>query len=117
VWSVGLIALEAALGTYPFPPCRSYFELVKTIVEGPVPSEYPDVQERVPLDELQLVHACLQKAPKRASGTQLVRGRGRHFAAEAARPNRFALQQNPRAQVANPARMPHPRHLAARRSG
>jgi mitogen-activated protein kinase kinase 1 len=63
VWSVGLIALETALGTYPFPLCRSYFELVKTIVEGPVPSEYPDVQERVPLDELQLVHACLQKAP------------------------------------------------------
>ena len=62
VWSVGLIALEAALGSYPFPGCRNYFDLVRTIVDGPAPTEAAEVQQRLPADLLQLVHACLQKA-------------------------------------------------------
>jgi len=65
VWSLGLIALEAALGAYPFPGCRNYFDLVRTIVDGPVPTEDPDVQQRLPPDLWQLVHACLQKQAER----------------------------------------------------
>jgi serine/threonine protein kinase len=61
VWSLGLIALEAALGAYPYPCHTNYFDLVRTIVDGPLPTETPEVQQRLPADLLGLVGACLCK--------------------------------------------------------
>ena len=46
VWSFGLIALETATGSYPYPGCRNYFDLVQTIVEGPLPTETAELQQR-----------------------------------------------------------------------
>ena len=62
VWSLGLIALEVAIGQYPYPGARNYFDLVQTIIEGPLPTEKPEVQQRLPPDLLQLVHGCLSKS-------------------------------------------------------
>jgi len=71
VWSLGLIALEAALGAYPYPGARNYFDLVQTIVNGPIPTENPEVQQlyheqlsQMPSDLMQLVHDSLSKAPQ-----------------------------------------------------
>jgi len=70
VWSFGMIALEAALGRYPYPAelCKSYFDLVQTIADGPLPTETPAVRQtltadgRQPQEMLELVHACMSKA-------------------------------------------------------
>lgn len=63
IWSLGLIGLEAGLGAYPYPGCRNYFDLVQTIVDGPVPSDAPEVRQQLAPDLLQLVSACLIKSP------------------------------------------------------
>ena len=63
-----------ALGTFPYPNCRNYFDLVRTIVDGALPTEAAEVQQRVPTDLLQLVHACLTKvAPQRPDVLSLTR--------------------------------------------
>jgi len=66
VWSLGLIALEAGLGRYPYPAASmaNYFDLIQTIVTGPVPTEDPAVQQQLPEDLLHLIHASLNKAPR-----------------------------------------------------
>jgi len=63
VWSVGLIALEMCCGGYPYPVSHNYFDLVKNIVEGPLPTEDPQVQARLAPDLLELVHASIAKDP------------------------------------------------------
>jgi len=70
VWSFGMIALEAALGAYPYPAelCKNYFDLVQTIVDGPLPTETPAVRQtlaadgREPHELIEFVHACMGKA-------------------------------------------------------
>jgi len=71
VWCIGLIALECATGTYPYAASVSggnanYFELVKAIVEGPLPTEDPSLQPlleagHVSLEFLDFVRHCLNK--------------------------------------------------------
>ena len=68
VWSLGLIALEAASGAYPYPAARSVFEQGQVIVDGPLPTERPELQQCLSADLLSLVHACLQKAPGQRPG-------------------------------------------------
>ena len=46
VWSVGLVLLEMAIGGYPYPQSANYFDLVKHIVDGPLPTESPQVHAR-----------------------------------------------------------------------
>ena len=43
MWSVGLIVLEMSFGAYPYPVSQNYFDLVKNIVDGPLPTEQPQV--------------------------------------------------------------------------
>ncbi|KAL1496751.1 hypothetical protein AB1Y20_014341 [Prymnesium parvum] len=61
VWSVGLIALEISCGSYPYPISHNYFDLVKNIVDGPLPTEGAEVQGFLAPDLLELVHASLNK--------------------------------------------------------
>jgi serine/threonine protein kinase len=87
VWCVGLIALECAIGAYPYAQsvCGSgYFDLVKAIVDGPLPTEAPALQAviqaaQLPPELLDFVRQCLQKdAARRPTALQLmVRGRAR----------------------------------------
>ena len=43
LWSLGLIALEMSCGGYPYPVSQNYFDTVKNIVDGPLPTETPQV--------------------------------------------------------------------------
>jgi len=61
VWSFGLIALEAALGQYPYAGAKNVFDQGRMIVDDPLPTERPEVQHALPSDLLELVHACLCK--------------------------------------------------------
>ena len=61
VWSLGLIALEAALGAYPYPGAQNHFALVSMIVDGPLPTERPEVLALLAEDLTQLINACLTK--------------------------------------------------------
>lgn len=81
VWCVGLIALECALGAYPY--ARSvrgsgYFELVKAIVDGPLPIDDPTlapaIGQAAPSEELlDFVRVCLRKeAAARPTALQLM---------------------------------------------
>ena len=63
IWSFAIIALEGALGGFPYPEFTSYFDVVKKVVDGPVPTEDPAVQQRLPPELCDLVHACLSKDP------------------------------------------------------
>lgn len=74
VWSLGLIALESATGQYPYQGAKNHFALVKLIVEGPLPTERPDVSAHLS-DELRVfVNACLTKsAPMRPDSISLTR--------------------------------------------
>ena len=44
VWSFAILALEGACGAFPYPAFGNYFEVVKRIVDGPLPTEDPNVQ-------------------------------------------------------------------------
>mmetsp|Transcript_75 Transcript_75/g.193 ORF Transcript_75/g.193 Transcript_75/m.193 type:complete len:350 (-) Transcript_75:167-1216(-) len=81
VWSVGLIALECATGAYPYATKVSgsgYFDLVKAIVDGPLPTDNSDVAAQVESGEisaelLDFVRQCLQKeAAARPTALQLM---------------------------------------------
>lgn len=83
VWCVGLIALECAIGAYPYAQsvCGSgYFDLVKAIVDGPLPTEEPALQAvigaaQLPPELLDFVRQCLQKdAARRPTALQLMVG-------------------------------------------
>ena len=63
IWSFAIIALEGALGGFPYPAFTSYFDVVKKVVDGPVPTDDPAVQQRLPPELYDLVHACLSKDP------------------------------------------------------
>ena len=74
VWSLGLIALESAIGAYPYPSAKNHFALVQMIVEGPLPTERPDVSAHLSEDLRQFVDACLTKAaPQRPDVITLTR--------------------------------------------
>ena len=61
IWSFGLIALECAIGAYPYPPTLNMFDAMRTIVDGPPPTERPDVQAALSVELLDLAHAALRK--------------------------------------------------------
>jgi len=63
VWSFGIVALEGASGVFPYPAFGNYFEVVKRIVDGPLPTEDPAVQALLSAELYDLVHACLNKEP------------------------------------------------------
>ena len=65
VWSLGLIALEAALGYYPYAGAKNVFDIGQMIAAGPLPTERPEVQAALPADLLELVSACLCREPQR----------------------------------------------------
>jgi serine/threonine protein kinase len=65
IWSLGLIALEAALGRYPYAGAKNVFDIGQMIASGPLPTERPEVQCAVPSDLLELVHSCLCREPQR----------------------------------------------------
>lgn len=44
VWSFGLIAIEMSCGGYPYPHSANYFDLVKNIVDGALPTENVQVR-------------------------------------------------------------------------
>ena len=46
IWSFAIVALEGACGAFPYPAFGNYFEVVKRIVDGPLPTEDPAVQVR-----------------------------------------------------------------------
>jgi serine/threonine protein kinase len=79
VWSLGLISLELAIGDYPYPRAHNIFDQGKMIVDGPVPTERAEVQQRLveaqrPAELLELTHACLCKeAPRRPDVATLSR--------------------------------------------
>jgi len=68
IWSVGIIALECALGSYPYPRAANYFDIVTHVVHGPVPTG--GLQQRLAHDGhgshdlLELIHATLNKDPQ-----------------------------------------------------
>lgn len=62
VWSLGLITLEAAIGAYPYPGAKNHFALVSMIVDGPLPTERPELNGLLSDDLVQLVNGCLSKA-------------------------------------------------------
>ena len=61
VWSLGLIALEAAIGTYPYPGAMNHFALVQMIVEGPLPTARPEVEQLLTPQQKAFVDGCLTK--------------------------------------------------------
>jgi len=63
VWSFAIVALEGACGAFPYPAFGNYFEVVKRIVDGPLPTEDPEVQALLPTELYDLAHACLNKDP------------------------------------------------------
>ena len=74
VWSLGLIGLEGSLGQYPYSGAKTVFDQGRMIVDDPLPTERPEVQQHLPPDFLELVHACLAKAPhSRPDATTLIR--------------------------------------------
>ncbi|KAG8463328.1 hypothetical protein KFE25_004839 [Diacronema lutheri] len=81
VWCVGLIALECAIGAYPYSRSVSgsgYFDLVKAIVDGPLPTEDPALapvlaQAGLSAELLDFVRHCLRKeATARPTALQLM---------------------------------------------
>eukprot|EP00742_Colponemidia_sp_Colp-10_P004458 GILJ01004759.1.p1 GENE.GILJ01004759.1~~GILJ01004759.1.p1 ORF type:complete len:351 (+),score=44.11 GILJ01004759.1:32-1054(+) len=70
VWSLGLVLVELARGTYPYPPVKSYIEMVDNVCESPEPSLSPLVFSAELCD---FVTRCLQKNPlTRASAIDLM---------------------------------------------
>ena len=63
VWSFAIVALEGSCGAFPYPAFGNYFDVVKRIVDGPLPTEDPAVQALMPPQLYDLVHACLNKEP------------------------------------------------------
>jgi len=63
IWSLGLIILEGMCGKFPYPAFATMFDVVKHVLEGPVPTENPEVQQCLPPDLLQLTHLTLIKDP------------------------------------------------------
>jgi len=63
VWSFAIVALEGACGAFPYPAFGNYFEVVKRIVDGPLPTEDPAVQALLPPELYDLAHACFNKDP------------------------------------------------------
>ncbi len=74
VWSLGLIGLEASVGEYPYSGARTVFDQGRMIVDDPLPTERPEVQQALAPDFLELMHACLAKAAHlRPEATTLIR--------------------------------------------
>ena len=65
IWSFGLIALEAAIGYYPYAGARTVFDIGRMICDGPLPTERPEVQQALSPELLELVQACLCREPQR----------------------------------------------------
>ena len=63
VWSVGLVALEGILGSYPYPSFTSHFDLVNSVVNGPPPTASPTVKQRLSPDFWALLDSLVAKEP------------------------------------------------------
>eukprot|EP00307_Rebecca_sp_RCC1486_P009526 CAMPEP_0119410708 /NCGR_PEP_ID=MMETSP1335-20130426/3654_1 /TAXON_ID=259385 /ORGANISM="Chrysoculter rhomboideus, Strain RCC1486" /LENGTH=402 /DNA_ID=CAMNT_0007435277 /DNA_START=6 /DNA_END=1212 /DNA_ORIENTATION=+ len=78
IWCVGLIALECALGEYPYKATTNYFDLVRSIVDGPVAMSAPAVHAllhsgHVSAEFADFVGHCLSKDPSaRPTALQLM---------------------------------------------
>lgn len=61
IWSLGLIILEGMCGGFPYPPITNMFDVLKFIVDGPLPTERPEVQQRLSVELLDLAGGILRK--------------------------------------------------------
>ncbi len=61
IWSLGLVLLECVTNRYPYPECKTYIDMVQTILESPPP--IPG-QNQVSPQFVEFVQCCLQKEPK-----------------------------------------------------
>jgi serine/threonine protein kinase len=72
IWSLGLVLLECVLGRYPYPECRTYIDMVQTVLEAPPPVPPPGVLSGEFID---FVSCCLKKDPKqRVSRAEVLLG-------------------------------------------
>jgi len=58
-----LVTRQMSCGGYPYPVSHNYFDTVKHIVEGPLPTENPQIQSFVAPDLLQMIHTSIDKDP------------------------------------------------------
>eukprot|EP00516_Mucochytrium_quahogii_P004547 CAMPEP_0203758506 /NCGR_PEP_ID=MMETSP0098-20131031/11354_1 /ASSEMBLY_ACC=CAM_ASM_000208 /TAXON_ID=96639 /ORGANISM=" , Strain NY0313808BC1" /LENGTH=362 /DNA_ID=CAMNT_0050650983 /DNA_START=96 /DNA_END=1181 /DNA_ORIENTATION=+ len=61
IWSLGLVLMECAQGSYPYPECRTYIDMVQTILESP-----PPIPEKgtASAEFIDFATCCLKKTPK-----------------------------------------------------
>lgn len=67
IWSLGLVILECATGSFPYPSCDSFYELLETVVDQPPPSASPDHFSE---EFCSFISACIQKDVKDRSSAQ-----------------------------------------------
>jgi len=62
IWSLGLVLMECLTGQYPYPECRTYIDMVVTILESAPPSLKPPGECSNEFAEF--IGCCLRKAPR-----------------------------------------------------
>ena len=60
IWSLGIVLMECATGTYPFAECHSYIEMVQTVLEADCPTL--DSGEFSP-EFCEFIKMCIHKKP------------------------------------------------------
>lgn len=72
IWSFGMVILEMATGSYPYPSYKSYIEMLQLIMNEPAP-QIPENNQDFSDDFKDFINQCLKKNSKdRASAVSLL---------------------------------------------